>query len=79
MIATSQKGNAMSFYRKSYEIVAWTYDADIHCDPCTRKRFSDYALGESFAVDSEGNPVHAVFLDQIETPETCGDCHATIE
>lgn len=57
-----------TYYRKSYEIVAYTFDGDIYCLECAEDlRPTDYV---------ELNPV---FLDMIESPETCGTCGETIE
>jgi hypothetical protein len=70
-------------------IIAYTYNADIHCPDCTH---NDAACGLLKRVpplqletdehgialdleDSEGNPVHPVFsTDEIDLTH-CGDCH----
>ena len=71
----------MHYFRKSYEVVAYTYEADEHCLDCARKAWSDQILddGDIYATDSEGNPVHPVFLDQT-TEETfaCGTCRELV-
>lgn len=68
------------------KVIAYAYDADIHCVNCTHKRFDGfmyYACGQWYmhgaAKDSEGNPVHPVF-DTEENPDGlyCGDCRETI-
>ena len=60
--------------RKSYEVVAYTYDADEHCLDCTAKRFG-FGFSEVHAFDTEGNPVHPVFLDQtVGDTFHCGTC-----
>jgi hypothetical protein len=66
------------YARKAWEIVGWTYDADVHCNACTQKRFSVYALSESFATDSEGNMVHPIFASDEYENEVCGDCHSNL-
>ena len=64
----------MQHLRKTYEVVAYTYDADEHCLACTVKRFGDFS--EVHAFDSEGNPVYPVFLDCAEGDTFyCGTCH----
>jgi hypothetical protein len=45
---------------KSYDVIGYTYEADIHCPECTRERFPD----PDNAVDDEGNDVQPIFADQ---------------
>jgi len=72
------------------KIIAYTYEADVHCPACTRARFKDQKLdglsNDDFdqhwlrqdLVDREGNPVHPVF-DTDETDFThCADCGAEL-
>lgn len=67
-------------FRKSYEVVAWTYDADMHCVGCTLNAFPALrSIVNDYAVDSEGNDVTPVFLDQIDDVYTCGTCHGVID
>lgn len=70
-------------------IIAYTYDADVHCPACTRfdsgsKRLTlpiqvpmsaldEHGLHESL-VDREGNPVHPVFSTDETDFTHCGDC-----
>lgn len=46
-------------------VIAFAYDADYHCIPCTTKRFGeeegDAEMIPEGARDGEGNPVTAVF------------------
>lgn len=56
--------------RKVFEVIGYTYEADVHCPDCARKRFTD----PDHAEDREGNPVHPLFLGDVEEPEYCGDC-----
>lgn len=61
--------------------IAYTYEADHHCEECTLERF-----GDTYGVDREGNEVHAVFSwDEwwnTEYPNceylSCGDCHGVL-
>ena len=63
---------------KAFEIIGYTYDADIHCPCCARERFDD--LDSELEEDSEGNPIHPVFAgDESEGPEVCGTCGDEIE
>lgn len=57
----------------AHRILAWTYEADIHCASCARKRFGD-ALDNPDTEDSEGNPLHPVYSWNMEQQEYCGDC-----
>lgn len=72
---------------KAWEIIAWTYEADIHCPDCARKRFGDAIDNGSDAdhdgpppTDNEGNEVHPMFASDETDPqgETCGTCGAEI-
>lgn len=59
-------------YRKSFEEVGATFQADIYCIECSK---------ELPAIDPEGNPKHPVFLidlDNFDNPPTCGSCHEEI-
>ncbi len=61
---------------KAWDIVGWTYEADMHCPDCAYERFGK-ALDddENPPEDSEGNEVHPVFVsDCAEETEHCGDC-----
>ena len=73
------------------DIVAYTYEADVHCLDCARARFVGVtmAAGEELdehgialsATDNEGNPVHPVFavnLGEFNEP-CCGTRCVTIE
>lgn len=56
-------------------VIAYAYEADIHCLPCAEHRFG-VALDRPETEDTEGNPIGAVFSTD-ETPEWglyCGDC-----
>jgi hypothetical protein len=56
-------------------IVAWTYEASIHCPDCAYERFGN-DLHKPTTVDREGNKLHPVFLHeewQIEG-DCCSDC-----
>jgi uncharacterized protein YuzB (UPF0349 family) len=58
---------------KAYDIIGYTYEADIHCTQCSEARFPSLANGE--AEDGEGNPVNPIFayMDDM-TNEVCADC-----
>ena len=67
-------------------IVAYTYDADVHCPDCTERAFligqltlarpcaSDENYLPMCMTDSEGNPVHPVFSTDEHGFTHCGDC-----
>mgnify|MGYP003634184558 FL=1 len=61
----------------------WTYEADIHCDACARKRWGkalDAGLADDldFPMDREGNYVMPVF-DAEPARRHCGTCHRQIK
>jgi hypothetical protein len=75
---------------KFWEVVGYTYDADVHCVACTRgyivntgqtldpDDIDDYDLAEQFT-DSEGNELHPMFAgDEYMETEYCGDCGEVI-
>lgn len=56
------------------KIIAWTFEADIHCPECALKRFGP-ALHNVDTKDSDGNPLHPVFSTyELEPGTCCGDC-----
>lgn len=72
------------------KIIAYTFEADVHCPACTHERFpadsfTEYLPDEhdvgTQAIDREGNPIHPVF-DIDEDPDGsfthCGDCHEAL-
>ena len=66
-------------YRKTYEIVGWAYEADLHCNPCAAKRFGPDLLKGKEMEDGEGNSVHPVFLGDLQGDEVCGDCFKKLD
>jgi hypothetical protein len=59
------------------DIVAFAYDAAIHCVDCASEHFD---CDPADAVDSEGNEVHPVFAsDEGWADDTCDDCGLRIE
>lgn len=73
-------------------VIAYSYDADIHCIGCTQGRLAnsgfkfpvndrrDEHLIPENAVDSEGNKIHPIFsTDENSDGLYCGDCHEEIE
>lgn len=67
-------------------VIGYAYDADLHCVECTEKRFGADALeadasGLAELTDSEGNPLHPIFLWDENLDESaccCGDCSEAI-
>lgn len=58
-------------------IIAYAYDADLHCVDCARRAFAstdaDYIPDD--AKDSEGNPINPVFdIHETAEGEYCADC-----
>ncbi|MCG2767431.1 MAG: hypothetical protein L6435_03495 [Anaerolineae bacterium] len=60
-------------FHKTYEVVGWAYEADLHCRECASKRFGE-ELEIKEMIDREGNPVHPLFLDETQQDDACGDC-----
>ena len=71
-------------------IIAYTYDADVHCVACTTRRFGAFKgivktlmqergqcdeHGIDEPTDSEGNLIHPVFSTDEHDFTHCGDCH----
>lgn len=58
-----------------YDIVGYTYEADIHCPACAVTQFGQTALDNNEPIDHYGNYAVVVFRDMIEPgAETCGSC-----
>lgn len=60
-------------------IVAWVYDADVHCLECAMKRFGENIERlNPLPYDREGNHISPVFeTDEIEL-SACGTCNDEI-
>jgi hypothetical protein len=66
---------------KAWDIVGFTYDADVHCVECTAARFgAKLEDANDPPVDSEGNELHPIFASDEGSPEgeVCADCGAEI-
>jgi hypothetical protein len=71
----------------AHDPIAYTYDADTHCEDCAMARFGVDDRGEITGVDSEGNEVGAIFPwsewhePTLPLPQTlvCGTCLGVIE
>ena len=70
-------------------IIAYTYEAAMHCPACARRRFArDTLMAVAacdrhgvplHALDREGNPVHQVFsTDETREGEACDTCHEVL-
>lgn len=60
-----------TYYRKAWDIVGYTFHADIYCKEC----------GETLPdIDPEGNDRHPVFVsDELPTTYCCAHCGENIE
>jgi hypothetical protein len=69
---THNKGD----YMKSYSIIAYSWDAALHCPNCTYKYFSVNCPEHLETLeDSEGNPINPVFAsDDLTELDCCDDC-----
>ena len=74
----------------SYDPIAYTYEADVHCVDCAIDRFGRDEHGEVTGVDSEGNEVNIIspsdewyaneiFQGEDRATLTCGTCGEVIE
>lgn len=68
----------MLAFRKSYEIVGWSADADLWCNDCAHRAYGVSPDSAAVERDSEGNEVSPVFLDQASSQDTCGQCHVVL-
>lgn len=73
-------------------VVAYTYEADVHCVACTKERFGKHKLAHKPSAphdydehgidykqeDGEGNLIHPVFSTDETDFTHCGDCHEDI-
>lgn len=60
----------------AFDIVGWSFDADLHCTACARTRFGKALFDEENPPeDREGNEVHPIFASDFDgDSENCGDC-----
>lgn len=58
-----------------FDVLAYAYDADVHCLDCTGERFGN----PEHAVDSEGNEPTPLFAGQSDRELHCGTCREHIE
>lgn len=60
----------------SVYIIAFTYEADLHCVECAVERFGKQVLHSSEGLaDSEGNEPHPLFsTDEHDENVRCGTC-----
>lgn len=69
-----------------YEPIAYTYEADHHCEGCALERFGRHEHGDITGVDDEGNEVGIVapwdewqVFDGEPESLTCGTCGAVLD
>ncbi|MDR0779312.1 MAG: hypothetical protein LBF16_01260 [Pseudomonadales bacterium] len=76
-------------------VIAYTYEADVHCPDCTSDRFGPNSAYDRLhlpgdfdehavpydATDREGNPIHPVFStdEMLDGPYSCGTCRERLE
>lgn len=64
------------------KIIAYSYDAGIHCVPCSQKHFlgkGDATNGiHKYQKDSEGNIISPIFSTDKHENEFCEDCNIKI-
>ena len=69
----------MTYARKAWAVVAYTYEADIHCPACTVARFGPEPRDGYTVTDSEGNTPKPIFASDQDETLTCGDCGRDME
>lgn len=73
-----------------HDPIAYTYEADHHCETCAEARFGRDEHGEITGTDNEGNEVGAmapwdewyaneVYMGEILATLVCGTCLGVIE
>lgn len=68
------------------KIIAYTYEAEVHCPACTRDSFKRRKATEwvdengisDVCEDRDGNPVHPVFSTDEHNFTNCADCGAEL-
>lgn len=56
-------------------VIGYTFNADNHCNSCTKKIYKDDGYGHYYGVDDEGNQIHPIFgTDEILETMNCGAC-----
>ena len=64
---------------KSWDIVAWTADADSFCEACFISIYGETATTDENATDREGNPFHPIFDCHLDDSDVvCGKCFGVI-
>lgn len=70
----------------SHHPIAYTYEANHHCEHCAFKRFGRNDQGDIVGTDREGNPVGVIapwdeWQQDLTEPQTlaCGTCGVVIE
>ena len=62
-------------FRKTFEIVAWDYEAGLHCNACAYDRFKELLTSEEVPLDKDGGPVRPILLKDVSGEEYhCSDC-----
>ena len=61
-------------YHRTYEIIGWAFEADLHCDDCTVSSLGGDPHKDSELIDREGNHLHPIFLGDVQGELHCGDC-----
>lgn len=79
----------MGKYRKTYEIVGYAYDSELHCVKCAEKRFpegykNEYSYKKCLSLEGNGNnseEIHPIFLGDefVDAPPVCGDCFELLD
>jgi hypothetical protein len=64
-------------FRKSFEVVGFTADADTWCPSCAE---TTYGPDSASPIDSKGDPVRPIFLDEVDSqkPRACNLCWVEI-
>lgn len=65
-------------FRKSFEVVGYTYGADMHCLVCASHAFGPVVF-ELWWPGEDVVDVSPIFLDQTDGTEVCGSCLGVLD
>jgi len=66
--------------RKTYEIIAYAYEAGLHCPDCSVKRFPRLLeSAHTWIEDHEGNAITPYTLGDAQEDDYCDDCRKPLD
>jgi hypothetical protein len=62
-------------YRKSWETIGYSFDADTYCLNCAYAIYGE-SVSDIESTDRSGDPIYPIFLDsEFTRHDVCGACH----